>query len=68
MKKFLFILVVAFSLFFILYILNQIVELSLHIEWIILMVWLGFVYLLSKTLFKEDGIVSREENQQADRE
>jgi len=65
MKKLLYILVFAFSLFFIIYALNQ-SEISLYKEWVVLMVWFILIKLLGKKLFKDEKEIEAEEDEESE--
>lgn len=53
MKKLLYVLVFVFSLFFILFAINQ-AGISLYKEWGILIAWFVLIKLLEKKLFKDE--------------
>lgn len=65
MKKLLYILVSIFSLFFVIYALNQ-VGLSLYKEWGVLIAWFVLIKLLEKKLFKEEKEIEEVEEEDYD--
>jgi hypothetical protein len=67
MKKILFILVLVFSLFFVVYGLDQI-DVSLYESWGILLAWLAFMKVLEKTLSAKKDNEEEDDDYEEDEE